>query len=298
MKFFKHISLIILLIFLVLQMSCTETSAQSRKKTTPKEIEQIDTLNLENKDNKKTERKLVKDTKSFKNYEDFEFNSKKKKKEDITDRYYQKGMASWYGRSFHGRETASGEKFNMYKYTAAHKTIPFGSIVEITNLKNGKKIRVKINDRGPYKGKRILDMSYGAARELNLLGSGTEMVGIKIIKRGGIIAKNNRIVDDSTKNNHSITPVVSNLEKDDKIIYKSDMSAGYTLQAGAFYSKINAMNFQRKLQSLVNGKVVIVKENEMFKVRIKGMVSKVSTKKIKEKLLYNDIKTFVVQEKE
>lgn len=88
------------------------------------------------------------------------------------------GLASWYGEKFQGRTTASGEPFNMYAYTAAHKTLAFGSIVTVTNLKNGKSIDVKINDRGPYKSNRIIDLSYQAAKAIGLVTAGVETVSI------------------------------------------------------------------------------------------------------------------------
>ena len=81
---------------------------------------------------------------------------------------YQVGVASWYGKAFHGRATASGEDFDMFELTAAHKELPLGTWVKVTNLRNGKWIVVRVNDRGPYVGKRILDLSYAAARMLEI----------------------------------------------------------------------------------------------------------------------------------
>lgn len=81
------------------------------------------------------------------------------------------GMASWYGPGFHGRRTASGERFNQYAMTAAHKTLPLGSIVRVTNLETEESIIVRINDRGPYRAGYIIDLSKGAARALHMAGS-------------------------------------------------------------------------------------------------------------------------------
>src|SRR5947208_2365988 len=80
---------------------------------------------------------------------------------------YQIGNASWYGKSFHGRTTASGEDFDMFELTAAHRQLPLGSLLKVTNLHNGKWVIVRINDRGPFVKNRILDLSYGAARMLD-----------------------------------------------------------------------------------------------------------------------------------
>lgn len=93
---------------------------------------------------------------------------------------YQVGMASWYGKQFHGRATASGEDFDMFELTAAHRQLPLGTYVRVTNLRNGKSIVVRVNDRGPYVGDRVIDLSYSAARMLSFR-SGIEKVRLDII---------------------------------------------------------------------------------------------------------------------
>ncbi|MFH1613222.1 MAG: septal ring lytic transglycosylase RlpA family protein [bacterium] len=94
------------------------------------------------------------------------------------------GTASWYGPGFHGKKTASGEKFNMYDLTAAHKTLPLGTIVKITNLNNEKAVIVKINDRGPFSGNRIIDVSKKAAQKLQMIQKGIIKVRIDVLKLG------------------------------------------------------------------------------------------------------------------
>ncbi len=96
--------------------------------------------------------------------------------------FVQEGTASWYGKKFHGRKTACGEKFDMHKLTAAHRTLPFGTKVEVTNLANGKKVVVRINDRGPFKKGRIIDLSYAAAKKIGMITSGVARVRIKVVK--------------------------------------------------------------------------------------------------------------------
>lgn len=91
------------------------------------------------------------------------------------------GLASWYGRGFSGRKTASGSRFNPNELTAAHKTLPLGTKVIVTNLNNGKETELKITDRGPYVGKRILDVSKGAALKLGMLKTGVARIKIKVI---------------------------------------------------------------------------------------------------------------------
>lgn len=100
--------------------------------------------------------------KSFKNYEEI-------------------GTASWYGTMFHNRKTSSGEPYNMLAMTAAHRTLPLPTYVEVTNLKNNKKIIVRVNDRGPFASNRIIDLSYVAAKKLGMLGRGTTVVKVRAI---------------------------------------------------------------------------------------------------------------------
>jgi rare lipoprotein A (peptidoglycan hydrolase) len=103
---------------------------------------------------------------------------------DYDGQPYQVGLASFYSTEFHGRSTSSGETFDMYDLTAAHNTLPLGSIVKITNLENHKSVVVRINDRGPFVEGRIIDLSYGAARVLRMVGVGTARVRIDVIKLG------------------------------------------------------------------------------------------------------------------
>ncbi len=95
-----------------------------------------------------------------------------------------RGIASYYGAKFHGRKTANGETFDMHAFTAAHKTLPFGTILLVSNLSNGKQVTVRINDRGPFVRNRILDLSYAAAREIGMIQSGTARIEARIIHRG------------------------------------------------------------------------------------------------------------------
>lgn len=97
----------------------------------------------------------------------------------------QSGMASWYGPGFHGRRAADGSRFNQYAMTAAHKTLPFGTIVRVVNKRTNKSCYVKITDRGPYAHGRIIDLSRKAAKTIGLLGSGVAKVTVEIVHKGG-----------------------------------------------------------------------------------------------------------------
>lgn len=94
----------------------------------------------------------------------------------------QTGSASWYGPGFHGRTTASGERFNMHAATCAHRRLPFGTMVRITNLRNGKIAHCRINDRGPFVGGRIIDVSKGIAARLGMLKSGTAKARVDVVR--------------------------------------------------------------------------------------------------------------------
>lgn len=107
--------------------------------------------------------------------------SSKSKASQTVNRPYQIGNASWYGKKFHGRTTASGEDFDMFELTAAHRQLPLGTYVKVTNLRNGKWVIVRVNDRGPYIRGRIMDLSYGAARMLDF-HAGVEKVRLDVIQ--------------------------------------------------------------------------------------------------------------------
>lgn len=91
------------------------------------------------------------------------------------------GIASWYGPTFHGKSTANGETYDQHDFTAAHKTLPFNTVVKVTNLENGKSVVVRINDRGPYSPNRVIDLSRAAATEIDMIGPGTVEVRLELV---------------------------------------------------------------------------------------------------------------------
>lgn len=133
--------------------------------------------------------------------------------------YREKGIASWYGKKFHGRKTANGETYDMYGVTAAHKTLPLGTWVRVINLQNKRTMDIRINDRGPFVRGRIIDLSYGAAKKLDVVGSGTAPVEIAAL---GIRAESG--------SGAKITEYMP-------IDY---FTGEYTFQVGAFLDKKNA----------------------------------------------------------
>jgi rare lipoprotein A len=95
--------------------------------------------------------------------------------------YSETGVASWYGHQFNKKRTSSGERFNMYHMTAAHKTLPLSTYVQVTNLKNGKHVIVKVNDRGPFVSNRLIDLSYAAAKKIGMVNRGVTPVVVKAV---------------------------------------------------------------------------------------------------------------------
>jgi len=111
-----------------------------------------------------------------------------------SDGFTQEGIASWYGTKFHGRKTSSGEPYNMYAMTAAHKTLPLPTYVEVTHKGNGRKIILKVNDRGPFHEGRIIDLSYAAARKLGISATGTGPVSLRVINTSALDLKTSDVV--------------------------------------------------------------------------------------------------------
>jgi rare lipoprotein A len=208
---------------------------------------------------------------------------------DSKETYYQKGLASWYGREFHGKTTASGEKFNMDEFTAAHKTLPFGTVVEVKNFENGKTVRLRINDRGPYRGSRILDLSFAGAKEIDMVKAGEANIGIKVLKLG-----NNSTASNSDK--QYVEPVSDTyIYKNSKNEYQSDYSDGLKLQAGAFHSRKNAENLKSTIETMTDHPVRIVQDGSYYKVRIEGLNSANEMKRVKSILSEENIPSFQVE---
>lgn len=114
------------------------------------------------------------------------------------------GIASWYGRDFHGKRTSNGEYYNMYDMTAAHKTLPMNTMVKVTNLRNSKSAIVRINDRGPFVKTRIIDLSYAAASRLGVVSHGTAPVRLEVIGFNGVIHRNKTKVASVSMSNYLV----------------------------------------------------------------------------------------------
>tara|TARA_R110000782_G_scaffold247075_1_gene333770 strand:- start:5893 stop:6741 length:849 start_codon:yes stop_codon:yes gene_type:complete len=168
--------------------------------------------------------------------------------------FVEKGLASWYGTKFHGRRTSSWETYDMYAMTAAHKSLPLPTYVQVTNLSNGRQIIVKVNDRGPFHGNRIIDLSYTAAIKLDIVKKGTGLVEIRAIGPGQTVSTESAAGAPVETN-----PTVSN---DD----------GFYIQVGSFSNLTNAESLKQKLAPIGKDKInineVVVSGNTLYRVRI------------------------------
>ena len=146
--------------------------------------------------------------------------------------YRERGIASWYGHPFHGRRTSSGETYDMYRMTAAHKSLPLPSYVEVTNLETGARIVVRVNDRGPFHDNRLIDLSYSAARKLGIWQKGTGLVEVRAITAG--------------EPRPASPPVVATAGR-----------PGIYLQVGAFGVRANAERLSARVSRLAGVKLAI-----------------------------------------
>ena len=170
-----------------------------------------------------------------------------------SDDFRQRGVASWYGRDFHGKKTSNGEIYNMYAMTAAHKTLPLGTYVRVHNLENNRSVIVRINDRGPFVRGRVIDLSYTAAKDIGIVGPGTARVEVVALGRR------------DTSPASSATTYI----QDDYY------SGNFTFQVGAFLDRANAEKLRRKLDQTYKNAHISEYDNGVntfYRVRV-GKVS-------------------------
>lgn len=192
--------------------------------------------------------------------------------------YDEIGTASWYGVKFHHQRTSSGEWYNMLGMTAAHKTLPLPTYVEVTNLKNHRKVIVKVNDRGPFATNRIIDLSYVAAKKLGMIGPGTTHVRVRAI--------NPKATNQSLANNtESNTSFFKNWFSSNDAVY---------LQVGAFRERANALRLKHRLASILKAPIDISNLNErysLYQVRVGPIYDVATAEKISHKLRRLGIKS-------
>ena len=196
------------------------------------------------------------------------------------------GLASYYAEPYHGRKTASGEIFDTYQgMTAAHKTLPFNTMVRVTNKTNGREVDVRINDRGPFVDGRVIDLSLRAAREIDLVGPGVAPVKLKILKEGEIakVAKLEKVAVTTT------TPVSAPAET-------TPPPSAFAVQVGAFENEQKAEELRKQLEKKYPTVMVqtVSTDRTLYRVRI-GEPDMETANKIVSELRKHDLKPFVVR---
>ena len=183
--------------------------------------------------------------------------------------YKEKGVASWYGKKFHGRPTANGEPYNLYGMTAAHKTLPIPAYVKVTNLNNNRTAVVRVNDRGPFHSDRIIDLSYAAAVKLGFAEHGTAPVFVEVITPKKIVS-----------------PAAKPIQSFESNISETAASERYFLQVGAFKNLASANNLRADLVSKT-GRGVLVKPNEqqdIYRVQLGPLTSLSQVEQVSQEL--------------
>ena len=207
--------------------------------------------------------------------------------------YVKRGQASWYGSKFHGRRTSSGEVYDMHQMTAAHKTLPLPSYVQVTNLENGRHAVVRVNDRGPFQGGRIIDLSYAAAKKLGVVAAGTARVEVRSIDprdHGGLVATRTPAAPKrADQPDKSVGPF------EDPTLAASDQ---LYLQVGAFDELANAEQLRHRLLAYVPEPINIRPgaETELapYKVRVGPLSSRAQAEAVSRRLAGLGLATGVV----
>lgn len=195
--------------------------------------------------------------------------------------YVERGYASWYGRRYHGNNTASGEVYDMYAMTAAHPTLPIPSYARVTHLQNGKSVIVRINDRGPFLSNRLIDLSYVAAYKLDILANGSALVEVESILPGQTSTHLEKI---------RLKAPVNNLSPSKNPVY---------LQLAAFGSAHNAQNFLKRLHSSLPSmrqQSRINKTSGLYKILVGPFTDSLSAKQAADLIAQSGpIKPIVIQ---
>lgn len=182
----------------------------------------------------------------------------------VADNFSQTGRASWYGPGFHGKKTSNGERFDMNKMTAAHPTLPIPSYVRVTNVANGKSVVVRINDRGPFHGNRVIDLSKAAAAKLDFVHKGTAQVRIDILKAGDRMADGQGKPQLQTAENKTDSKTAPTAENGGKRIFVSLKKFDSEAEAQSFM-RLTAKNLDK---SNAEQRAIVVKRSDGYLVRV------------------------------
>ena len=184
--------------------------------------------------------------------------------------YSEEGVASWYGTKFHGRKTSNGEIYDMYAMTAAHKSLPIPCYVRVTNLENKRKIVVRVNDRGPFHGPRVIDLSYVAALKLGFADKGTAKVLIETIDPSGSLSRQPTKAEVPTPTEEVASPVAIN--------------QGSYLQVGAFGDAASAQSIQKAVRKFTALPILVQQRDNLYKVWVGPIADNMELRLIKRAL--------------
>ena len=159
--------------------------------------------------------------------------------------YKVSGVASWYGKRYHGKKTSSGEVYDMYSMSAAHPTLPLPSYVKVTNPANGRFVVVRVNDRGPFKHNRVIDLSYAAAYKLRFSAQGSTLVEVEAIDSSAVTSYSQLTKAPIVA---MATPVATSIASSNNT--NASATAQYFIQAGAFKNEVNAQSLMKKIQEM------------------------------------------------
>ena len=187
-------------------------------------------------------------------------------------------VSSWYGKEFNGKPTASGEIFNMYGLTAAHRTLPLGTVVRVTNLENGRQAVLTINDRGPFVKGRGLDCSYGAAKALGFANEGLARVRIQVLDRATERPKSAPTPGETLVGGPGTSA--------------SLLDASFTVQVGAFQNEQNALRF-RDLMANRYGDAYVIRFRDFYRVRVGHLPTEAAAEALKERIQSDGVTGFV-----
>jgi rare lipoprotein A len=169
----------------------------------------------------------------------------------------ERGIASWYGPGFHGKFTASGERYDMKELTAAHRTLPFGTLVEVRNLENGKSVVVRINDRGPFAKNRVIDLSRAAARAIDMIGPGTAEVELLTVGRADVSPGAYAVQVGAFRDEERAQQLAADLcDRYPEVQVRSDR-VWHRVQVGAFPDRHQAERFAEQLAAAGYAAVVV-----------------------------------------
>ncbi|MDO9205430.1 septal ring lytic transglycosylase RlpA family protein [Methylotenera sp.] len=204
--------------------------------------------------------------------------------------YKKQGVASWYGKRFHGKKTSTGEIYDMYAMTAAHTVLPIPSYAKVTNPANGRSVIVRINDRGPFKHSRLIDLSYAAAYQLRLIKQGSGLVEVETIDTSAEgmrkMSSNNSLqtaspTESLSPNNETVAALVPSAPATVSVAtntsFNNIQSTQYYVQAGAFKNEVNGTLLQKKIQGLdmaENVGVANVYNDGLYRVKLGPYTSK------------------------